>query len=461
MWENVQQNVQQDHMSKQMGEYLTIRKGVWHFVRRVPSEYQALDLRGIVKLSTKVRVANDRAGTKAGRVAARMNATHEAHWRLLAERNTTEARQTYADAVKLARSLGVDYLPSATVATRPIGEILTRVEMLENHRVEQAPLRRAALGGYQKPKIMLSELFSEYELTQRTNLSKMSPDQVRKWTSAKKRAVEILIERNGDKGLHELTRDDALSYADWWEDRVIIEGLDAGTANKNISHIGGMIRAVNKRHDLRLDAVFAGTRIGGGKDSSRKPFDVDFIVNVVLADGQLANLNDEARDIVYTLIETGARPSEIINLSQHCIVLDAAIPHIRIIAEGRVLKTEQSEREIPLVGIALDAMRRHPNGFPRYFDKGSSLSATLQKHFKSRGLLPSDRHSVYSFRHSFKDRLKSVEAPEELIDEMMGHTTAKPKYGDGYGLKLKLKYLQATELRLSRSASADAVQQVA
>jgi hypothetical protein len=430
-------------------------------VRRVPSEYQALDPRGIVKLSTKVRVANDRAGTKAGRVAARMNATHEAHWRLLAERNTTEARQTYADAVKLARSLGLDYLPAATVSERPIGEILTRVEMLENHQVEQAPLRRVALGGYQKPKIMLSELFSEYELTQRSSLSKMSPDQVRKWTSAKKRAVEILIERTGDKGLHELTRDDALSYADWWEDRVIIEGLDAGTANKNISHIGGMIRAVNKRHDLRLDAVFAGTRIGGGKDSSRKPFDVDFIVNVVLADGQLANLNDEARDIVYTLIETGARPSEIINLSQHCIVLDGPIPHIRIMAEGRVLKTEQSEREIPLVGIALDAMRRHPNGFPRYFDKGSNLSATLQKHFKSRGLLPSDKHSVYSFRHSFKDRLKSVETPEELIDEMMGHTTAKPKYGDGYGLKLKLKYLRAIELGSPRSASAEVVQQVA
>jgi integrase len=222
-----------------------------------------------------------------------------------------------------------------------------------------------------------------------------------------------------------------------------------------------MIRAVNKRHDLRLDAVFAGTRIGGGKDGSRKPFDVDFIKSVILADGQLEHLNDEARDIVYTLIETGARPSEIINLSQRGIVLDAPIPHIRIMAEGRVLKTEQSEREIPLVGIALDAMRRHPNGFPRYFDKGSTLSATLQKHFKSRGLLPSDRHSIYSLRHTFKDRLKSVESPEELIDEMMGHTTAKPKYGDGYGLKLKLKYLQAIELRSSGSASAEAVQQVA
>jgi hypothetical protein len=61
--------------------------------------------------------------------------------------------------------------------------------------------------------------------------------------------------------------------------------------------------------------------------------------------------------------------------------------------------------------------------------------------------VPSEKHSIYSIRHSFKDRLKAVEAPEELIDEMMGHRTDKPKYGDGYGLGLKFKYLQLIALR--------------
>jgi hypothetical protein len=65
----------------------------------------------------------------------------------------------------------------------------------------------------------------------------MSPDQVRKWSSAKKRAVEILIEQKGDKAIHELNRDVA-SYADWWEDRIVSGEINAGTANKNISHIG-------------------------------------------------------------------------------------------------------------------------------------------------------------------------------------------------------------------------------
>jgi integrase len=429
-------------------EYLTKREGFWHYYRRVPSTYAHLDPRPHVKLSTKIKVANDRAGTKAGRVAAQLNATQEAYWRSLAENKATEARQSYTDAIKLARSLGLDYLTPSVGAQKPIGDILARIETaMAQGRMDNPALRRAVLGGVEKPEIRLSSLFTEYEATQRTKLSQMSPDQLRKWTSAKKRAVEILIEQKGDKALHELGRDDALSYVDWWEDRVITEGINVATANKSISHVGGMIKAVNKRLGLRLDNVFAGTRIEGGKDGSRKPFDLDFIRNVILADGQLAGLNDEARDVVYVVMETGARPSEIINLSKRQIVLDAAIPHIRIQAEGRLLKTDQSEREIPLVGMALDAMHRHPDGFPRYYDKGSNLSATLMKHFKKHKFLPSDKHSIYSFRHSLKDRLKSVEAPEELIDEMMGHTTAKPKYGDGYGLKLKLKYLQAIALR--------------
>jgi hypothetical protein len=47
-------------------QYLTVRHGVWHFLRRVPAEYAHLDKRGNVKLSTKIKVAVDRKGTKAG-----------------------------------------------------------------------------------------------------------------------------------------------------------------------------------------------------------------------------------------------------------------------------------------------------------------------------------------------------------------------------------------------------------
>lgn len=165
--------------------------------------------------------------------------------------------------------------------------------------------------------------------------------------------------------------------------------------------------------------------------------------------------NDEARDVDYIVVEAGCRPSEIVNLSKSRIKLDADIPFIRVEAEGRLLKTEHSERDIPLVGMALEAMKRHPAGFPRYHDKGDNLSAAIMKHFKKEKLLPQISEDVplkkrpkygnYSF--SPQGSPEAVECPEEMIDELVGHATGKPKYGDGCGLKLKAKYLKPVALK--------------
>jgi hypothetical protein len=62
-----------------MPDFLTRRCGTWHFVRRVPVEFERLDPRGIIKHSTKVRVAQDRTGRRAARVAARLNNELELH----------------------------------------------------------------------------------------------------------------------------------------------------------------------------------------------------------------------------------------------------------------------------------------------------------------------------------------------------------------------------------------------
>jgi integrase len=438
------------------GQYLTQRDGVWHYLRRVPTEYAHLDKRGSIKLSTKIKILKDRTGSKAGRVAARLNETHEAYWRGLSENRAIEAEQAYADAIKLARSLSLDYQMPAFTAEQPIAAILERVEtVIVGDRMDNPGIRKAVLGGVAKPKIMLSTLYSHYEAGQRIRISKKSKTQTRKFKNAKKRAVEILIEQlKHDKPLDELTRDDAIAFVEWWEDRILSGDVQIGTANKNISHIAGMIKSVSKRLKLRLDNVFGGLLIEGGKDGNRSPFPPGFIENVILPNGRLERVNDQVRDAIYIIMETGARPSEIMNLTEQRIVLDGEIPYIRIQAEDAELKTEYSERDVPLVGMALDAMRRHAKGFPRYLDKADNFSATAMKHFKKYKLLPTAKHKIYSFRHSFKDRLKAAEAPEELIDELMGHSIDKPKYGDGYGLKVKLKWIQTIAFTAPESIAA-------
>jgi uncharacterized DUF497 family protein len=45
-----------------MPDFLTRRNGTWHCVRRVPAAFAQLDPRGIIKPSTRVKVADDRTG---------------------------------------------------------------------------------------------------------------------------------------------------------------------------------------------------------------------------------------------------------------------------------------------------------------------------------------------------------------------------------------------------------------
>jgi hypothetical protein len=114
------------------------------------------------------------------------------------------------------------------------------------------------------------------------------------------------------------------------------------------------------------------------------------------------------------------------------------VPYLAIReAESREIKAEASDRDIPLLGISLAAMQQHPNGFPRYFDKETSLSAILMKALKSRNLLPTDNHKVYSLRHSFEKRMLEAGLEYDLRCTLMGHKNERPEYGDGGSLEFR------------------------
>jgi len=120
----------------------------------------------------------------------------------------------------------------------------------------------------------------------------------------------------------------------------------------------------------------------------------------------LEGLNSEAALLCFALIETGCRPSELSNILPENICLDADVPHIRIRStKARQLKSKASIRDVPLVGISLEAMKLARNGFPHYRERGYLLSQSLTKAFKARKLLPSENHRIYSFRHSFESRM--------------------------------------------------------
>lgn len=444
-----------------MSDYLTKRNGKWHFVRRVPIEFSSFDKRGIVKLSTKVRISADKLGQRASVVADRLNLDLEAFWSKCAAGEADRAAVEHSEAVRRARVLGVDYKAAQLVAREPTLELRERLDLLgQGDRLHDAATRAALLGGVALPRLMLSGLFDEFKSATATERVGYSAGQLTKWEAAKRNALSVFQGLVGDKAFADLDRNDALKLHDHWQGRVLAaKGIAVRTANKNITHVVRMIKVVSRRHHLEVDRAFTGLRLEGAGDGQRKPFEAAFIKGTILRPGALDALNAPARAAVHVMVNTGLRPSEIVNLRPSCICLDAEIPHVLIMPEGRVLKSESSVRAMPLVGIALEAMRAFPSGFDRYVDKENSFSAAVNKYFRDHGMKPSPRHSVYSLRHSFKDRLREAECPDELRDELMGHANGKPKYGDGHGLRLKLRYLQ--EIALDAATSVQAVSAVA
>jgi integrase len=431
-----------------MPDFLTRRNGSWHFVRRVPIEFARFDGRGVVKHSTRIKIANDRAGRRAARVAEKFNEQLEVFWKGLSDGRPQDSLSSYDLARRRARALGFEYIENDQLVRQLPEARLERLEALvSNGLTNDAGARTALLGTEKRRPFKLSKLFEQYEAATKGEVKDLSADQLRIWRNGRIRAVERFVEVAGNKLINEITTDDAIDYCEWWRERVTDDAVDAKTANKDIGQLSRMLKEMSIRRRLNLPDIFKGLRLKGETERPRIPYDTDFIQKRLFAKDALAGLNEDARFVLYVVADTGLRPSEVVNLQEDAIVLDTSIPYVRVLPDGRRLKTEDSRREIPLVGTALAAMRQRPQGFPRYRDKSSNLSATLNKYLLENELRPTKDHTVYSLRHSFKDRLIAVEAPDSLIDSLMGHKTYKPKYGKGPSLELKLKFLQRIALR--------------
>ena len=114
-----------------------------------------------------------------------------------------------------------------------------------------------------------------------------------------------------------------------------------------------------------------------------------------------------------------------------------------------IVKESNSLRVIPLVGASLWAAQRiKQNGsaycFTRYTDSvkfnSNSASAALNKWIKP---VAGSGNVIHGFRHSFRDRLRAVSAPIDMIDQLGGWSlqSVGQGYGDGYDLKLLYKVM--------------------
>jgi len=272
-----------------------------------------------------------------------------------------------------------------------------------------------------------------------------SENQIKRWRNPYKKAIANFISVVGDKSLAKITREDMLTFRQFWFKRMKNDGLTANNANKDLIHLCSIFKNVNEMKGLNIDLPIHGLSFKEGEAKQRPSFSQDWIQDKLRAKGALDGLNTEARCILLGMINTGYRPSEAQGLLSSHIRLDTNIAHISIEPDGRQLKSVRSRRIIPLTGISLEAFKQRPKGFPKYRNS-SSLSATVNKFLRENGLLETSDHTLYGLRHSFEDRMLAAGIDERIRRDLFGHRLNRERYGAGATLEHLHKIIQSIAL---------------
>lgn len=417
------------------------RGGVYHLRRRVPVRFQSVEDRTSVYVSLKTN-SETMAKAKAPLVWERLMKA----WEDALAGQTGDSLKKFEQAQKLAVASGFEYMGSAQVAELPIKELLARVEAIEAGAANTNVMADAVLGGVERPKIKVSEALEMYWDLTKLDIQNKSPDQVRRWKNPRKKAVKNFILVCGDKPIDEITQDDMFDFRDWWEDRLLDEGLTGQTANKDFIHLRKVLKTVNAKKRLQIALPDAKISLPEGEPKERPPFSDDWIKTRLLAPGALDGLNDQARAIFKIMMNTGLRLIEIASLTPEEICLDdpkeGGISYVQILPIGRELKSRRAKRRVPLLGVSLEAMRAFPEGFSRYRQNSATLSATLNKYLSEHYLKETPEHVVYSLRHRFEDRMLKANMDERIRRDLMGHSLKREKYGKGADLEDIVKVMQ-------------------
>ena len=251
-----------------------------------------------------------------------------------------------------------------------------------------------------------------------------------------------LIAHCGDIPCDSLTRSQGRSFVD----QLLKTGLKTTSVRRVLRSINAVLNMAFKELEVSKSQPFSALKIAGeGADS---------IHTEVPSVGKLRVLAAvlEAKDtptalIAALMLETGPRIAEISGLKVSDVVLDAAVPYLRIRPnEWRDLKTEASQRDVPLVGLSLRAAQKAicqaGEGealFPAYarYRGNDRASAAVNKFLKPYGI------TSHSFRHAMKDRLREAGCPMDIRDAIQGHANRNiaETYGKGHTLQTMHQWL--------------------
>ncbi|MEW9920087.1 tyrosine-type recombinase/integrase [Marimonas sp. MJW-29] len=273
---------------------------------------------------------------------------------------------------------------------------------------------------------LLSEIAEEYLVLRKID---QTPPRV---------ALSTFVSLAGDREVSEYTREDAKLFVR----HLILRGNKTTTVRRRINSLSAILNYAYSELDLDKRNPFTRLMIQGeGEDTFKRG--VFTREQLKLGYDKSLSSGSTVKLLMPLLGETGCRLAEIVGLRIEDIDLQEDLIHIRP-NSARRLKTPNSTRTLPLVGYAKLAMERTIERsdrewlFPRYIKEGTckathasnALNKWLKRDFE--GL------TAHCLRHTMRDRLRALECPNDLIDQIGGWRTVGGvgvTYGQGYSVE--------------------------
>lgn len=256
--------------------------------------------------------------------------------------------------------------------------------------------------------------------------------------AAAKRNIGYVIQCLDDKPVDAYSSSEASQFRDW----LIKKGLSTASIKRIFSTVRAVTNLTLREEGIEGSNPFSGTYLPVDDRPKRKTIPINDVRNI---QRECLKVRDERRLLIALVSDTGMRLSEALGLIWDDIKLDHDVPHITLTPHPwRSLKTAGSKRLVPLVGVALEAIKlMHQQRDTNFLFKsytndvgcnGNSCSAALNKWMKQFG----EGFVIHSFRHSFRDRLRNAGVQSEVIDRLGGWSSASvgQGYGEGYSLSV-------------------------
>ena len=247
------------------------------------------------------------------------------------------------------------------------------------------------------------------------------------------RNTDYVINLLGDRPIGSYSSSEGAQFRDW----CLKQGMTVRTVKRVFASIRAIVNIAITEHGYNCSNAFSKTFFPEEENASkRKPIPIE---NIRTIQAKCMEVDDDMRWLIALISDTGMRLGEAVGLLKEDIILDHDVPHVRLVPHPwRRLKTKGSQRDIPLIGASLWACKRLLEAndysifaFPRYCNKNTananSASGALNKWLQE--YVP-EGCVIHSFRHSMRDRLRAVQCPSDMIDQIGGWS--KRSVGEGY-----------------------------